>query len=156
MSEIIRAAVAPADLEAVRALCREYAAELGIDLETQNLTQELAELPGKYAPPEGALLLAMGEGQVAGCVALRKLDAEAAEMKRLYVRPGFRRTGLGRRLISAILELARALGYRFVRLDTLPAKMAGAVAIYRALGFRPIAPYWNNELPGVEYLELEL
>ena len=145
-----------ADIGAVRALCLEYAATLGVDLETQHLSRELAELPGRYAPPSGCLLLATVAGRPAGCVALRALSSDVCEMKRLFVRAPHRRIGLGRRLALRILEEARARGYRAMRLDTLPERMDPAVRLYRALGFVNIPAYWNNVLPGVEYMELLL
>jgi putative acetyltransferase len=154
--ETIQQAAGSADLETFRSMCREYAEALGVDLEAQNLTQELAGLPGKYAPPTGALLLAMVDGEYAGCVALKKLSEGICEMKRLYVRPQYRKSGLGRRLVERLIQEARALGYSILRLDTLPDKMGRAVALYRALGFVSIPPYWNSPLPGTEYMELRL
>jgi len=139
-------------LEEVRALFLEYAAELGFSLCFQGFDAELEGLPGKYAPPRGALLLAPGEG----CVGLRPIDARTAEMKRLYVRPAARGTGLARRLALAILFEARARGYRRVVLDTVAGKMDAAIALYRALGFREIAPYYENPIAGAIYLELVL
>ena len=138
-----------------RALFREYADSLGIDLCFQNFEQELAALPGDYSPPTGALLLAWIDGNAMGCAALRRLDQECCEMKRLYVRPEARGTRLGRLLTESILEAGRVLGYRRMRLDTLPS-MATAIALYHSLGFREIAPYRNNPVPGAVYLEKEL
>jgi ribosomal protein S18 acetylase RimI-like enzyme len=139
-------------LEEVRALFLEYAAELGFSLCFQGFDAELEGLPGKYAPPRGALLLVPGEG----CVGLRPIDARTAEMKRLYVRPAARGTGLGRRLAVAILGEARERGYQRVVLDTVAGKMDSAIALYRALGFREIAPYYENPIAGAIYLELVL
>ncbi|CAN5463467.1 N-acetyltransferase [soil metagenome] len=156
MLEIIEQATTSADLDVFRAMCREYAAELGIDLEMQNLTQELAELPGKYAPPAGALLLARVDGQVAGCVALKKLSEGIGEMKRLFIRPAYRKIGLGRRLVERIVGETRGLGYGVLRLDTLPGKRGRAVALYRSIGFVSIPAYWNSTLPGTEYMEMKL
>jgi ribosomal protein S18 acetylase RimI-like enzyme len=139
-------------LEEVRELFLEYAAELGFSLCFQGFDTELAELPGKYAPPRGALLLAPGEG----CVGLRPIDAGTAEMKRLYLRPAARGTGLGRKLALAILGAARERGYQRVVLDTVAGKMDAAIALYRELGFREIAPYYENPIAGAIYLELVL
>ncbi len=139
------------DLDEIRALLREYAAWLEVDLCFQNFEQELAGLPGEYAPPRGRLLIAEG----AGCVAVRSIDDETCEMKRLYVRPEQRGSGLGRSLILAIIEEARGIGYRRMRLDTMP-KMAGAQRLYASFGFRDIAAYRYNPEPGARFLELEL
>jgi putative acetyltransferase len=145
-----------AQVEQARALFEEYAAWLGISLCFQNFAQELAELPGRYTPPEGRLLLALDEDRLAGCVALRRLDALTCEMKRLYVRAEARGKGLGRRLTEAIIEEARAAGYRRMRLDTLPAKMREANIIYHSLGFRKINPYYDNPVDEATFMELDL
>ena len=139
------------DVDEVRALFREYAASLPFALDFQDFDRELAELPGEYAPPRGALLLARG----AGCVGLRPLDAATCEMKRLYVRPSARGTGLGRRLTEAIVGEARGLAYARMRLDTMP-DMAAALSLYAELGFQEIPPYRANPIAGAVFLELEL
>jgi len=149
----------PALLEATRQIFREYAGQLGIDLCFQNFDEELAELPGDYAAPQGCLLLAMLDGEVAGCCALRPLDTvdypNASEMKRLYVRQAYRRSGLGRQLAEAILDAARVAGYRSVLLDTL-SDMEAARALYEDLGFRDIPPYYHNPIAGAHYLKVDL
>jgi GNAT superfamily N-acetyltransferase len=139
------------DIEEVRALVREYAASLPFALDFQDFDRELNESPGDYAPPQGALLLARG----AGCVALRPIDETTCEMKRLYVRPSARGTGLGRRLAEAAITEARTLGYKRMRLDTVPG-MDSAQSLYEQLGFEDIAPYRSNPIPGARFLELQL
>ena len=141
-------------LRAVRALFREYMRFLDVDLCFQGFEEELAGLPGKYAPPEGALFLAV-EGAEVGCVALRALELGVCEMKRLFVRPEWRGRGLGRALAEAIIAAAAAKGYAVMRLDTLP-KLQDAIRLYARLGFRTVAPYYLNPLPGVSYWEIEL
>lgn len=145
-----------AELDAARAIFREYAASLAVDLAFQDFEQELATLPGDYATPGGALLLALVDGEVAGCGALRPLGTtdypNACEMKRLYVRPAFRGLGLGRLLAEAIMDAARVNAYAHVLLDTLD-DMEAARTLYEDLGFREIAPYYHNPIPGAHYLK---
>ena len=145
----------PQQIEEVRSLLREYEASLNVSLCFQGFEKELAELPGDYAPPRGRLLLECDGDQLAGCVALRELDEETCEMKRLYLRPGFRGRGAGRRLAAAVIEDARKLGYIRMRLDTLAA-MREAKALYESLGFKRIEPYYRNPHPGTEFMELDL
>lgn len=151
----IRDAEFPRDLAQVRTLFQEYADGLGVDLCFQDFANELATLPGKYARPSGALLLAWREAELLGCVALRPLENNDCEMKRLYVRPQARGEALGRRLVEHLCQQARAAGYRRICLDTLPT-MAAAQTLYRSLGFKPIEPYVFNPIAGVAYLALEL
>ena len=148
-----------ADWEATRVIFQEYAASLKVDLCFQGFENELAGLPGDYAEPRGALLLAWVNGAVAGCCALRPLDASdyanAAEMKRLYVRPPFRGLGLGRQLTEGILDAARKSGYSCVLLDTLD-DMESARALYEDLGFEEIPPYYHNPHAGAHYLKVDI
>jgi GNAT superfamily N-acetyltransferase len=140
---------------AVRPLFEEYAESLPFDLCFQGFDLELAELPGAYGPPSGALLLASVDGGPAGCAGLRMLEAGTAELKRLYVRPAHRGHGLGRRLAAEAVAIARELGYGRLRLDTTP-EMTAAHELYRSLGFQEIEPYRENPVPGTRYLELAL
>lgn len=143
-------------IDETRTLFAEYAAWLGVNLCFQNFEKEVAELPGAYAPPTGRLFLAIENDQVAGCVALRKLEEGIGEMKRLYVRPEYRGQGLGRKLTELIIEVAREVGYQRLRLDTLPGKMDQAIAMYRSLGFRDIEKYYDNPYDTAAYMELML
>ena len=140
----------------VRELFLEYAQSLGFSLCFQNFEDELAGLPGDYAPPWGCLLLAEYEGQLAGCIALHKLEDGVCEMKRLYLRPTFRGKGLGRILADRIIAEARQIGYQRMRLDTVEPVMKDAVAMYRKFGFREISPYCENPIAGALYMELPL
>ena len=143
-------------LREVRELFLEYAESLGFSLCFQGFDQEVAALPGIYAPPAGRLLLATIDEQSAGCAGLHKLEDEVCEMKRLYVRPSWRGFGLGRALAEIIIDEALKLGYRKMRLDTIAGKMDNAIRLYRQLGFKEIAPYQPNPIPGALYMELEL
>ena len=149
----------PHEFDLVREVFREYAQGLGVDLCFQQFDEELASLPGEYAAPRGTLILARVDGEVAGCVALRPLDtadyANAAEMKRLYVRKPFRGFGLGRQLAEAALDAARRAGYDTVLLDTLD-DMEAARALYEELGFEEIPPYYHNPIAGAHYLKADL
>lgn len=146
-------------LAATRQIFTEYAMQLGVDLCFQNFDAELAGLPGEYGEPRGALLLALVDGEIAGCCGLRGLDSvdypNAAEMKRLYVRKAFRRFGLGRQLVEAVLDAARMAGYHCVLLDTLN-DMESARALYAELGFVDIPPYYYNPVSGAHYLKVDL
>lgn len=158
VSPVVRtfAAESPAHIAQARELFLEYGKSLGFSLCFQNFDKELADLPGKYAPPDGRLLLAECESQMSGCVALRKLDDRICEMKRLFVRPQFRGKGLGGALADRIISEARQIGYTHMRLDTVEPFMKDAVAMYRRLGFREIAPYCDNPMAGALYMELQL
>ena len=149
-------AESPAQIAQARELFLEYAQSLGFSLCFQGFDKELAELPGDYAPPDGRLLLAEYDGKLAACVALHKLESGICEMKRLYLRPRFRGKGLGRALAERIISDARQIGYHRMRLDTVEPIMKDAVAMYRKLGFKEIAPYRPNPIAGAMYMELEL
>jgi putative acetyltransferase len=146
-------------LAATRLIFQEYAEQLGIDLCFQNFEAELAGLPGDYAAPQGCLLLALLDGKIAGCCAMRPLASvdypNACEMKRLYVRKKFRRSGLGRQLAEAVMDAARIAGYHSVLLDTLN-DMEAARALYQDLGFQDIPPYYHNPIAGAHYLKADL
>jgi ribosomal protein S18 acetylase RimI-like enzyme len=138
-----------------RDLFQEYALAIGIDLEYQGFARELAALPAPYVSPHGALFIAYVDGEVAGCAALRPLGRDAGEMKRLYVRPAYRKSGVGKRLIDAIMEAARRSDFRTLHLDTLPS-MTSAQALYRKLGFVETPPYNDKFLPGTRFYALSL
>ena len=148
-----------AELQAAAMIFKEYGDSLGIDLSFQGFEDELKSLPGLYAAPRGTLLLAWVEGELAGCCALRPIEdvdvANAAEMKRLYVRPAFRRFGLCRLLAEAVLDAARQMGYSSVLLDTLD-DMEAARALYEELGFVEIPPYYHSPIAGSHYLRVDL
>ena len=152
----LRQAESPAQIAQARELFREYAESLGFSLCFQGFDQELAGLPGDYAPPDGRLLLAEYQSQPAGCVALHKLESGICEMKRLYLRPQLRGRGVGRALAETVIAEARTIGYRKMRLDTVEPVMPNAVAMYRRLGFKEIGPYRPNPIAGALYMELEL
>jgi GNAT superfamily N-acetyltransferase len=142
-------------VETVRELFGEYVASLGFELDFQDFEEEFASLPGEYAPPEGRLFLALEDDEPAGCIALRRIDTEICELKRMYVRAGYRGRGIGRRLAETVILAAREIGYQRMRLDTVPG-MDSAMKIYHSLGFRGIEPYRFNPIEGAIYMELKL
>jgi len=145
----------PEDRAAVIAIFREYIASVSVNLEFQDYESEFATLPGKYAAPEGCLLLAWKQGEVVGCVALRQVDANRCEMKRVYVRPPARGVGLGQKLVQAILAQARTAGYARICLDVLP-EFAAARHLYETFGFTDADPVTFNPVPGTRFLGLDL
>ena len=151
--------VHPADnapyLQHVRELFVEYEHSLGFPLCFQNFEKELENLPGEYAPPNGALFAAVHQSEVVGCVALTQIDDATCEMKRLYVRPAGRGKGVGTMLVKTLIETALRIGYRSMKLDTVPS-MKEAIRLYVSLGFRPTAPYRHNPIPGALFMELDL
>lgn len=153
---VLSQATSPEQVEQARTLFLEYARSLGFSLCFQNFDQELKNLPGAYGPPSGRLLLAHDAGAAAGCVALRKLEEEICEMKRLYVRPAYRGKGVGKLLVDRVISEARAIGYERMRLDTVPNFMKDAIALYHRIGFREISAYCNNPMEGALYMELVL
>jgi len=153
--EVIRSASTDADFARARVLFEEYAAGLAIDLCFQGFSQELDTLSRMYGPPRGVLLLAEIQDMAAGCAAVRPLDDIICEMKRVYVRPDFRGTGIGRRLTETALQAARDLGYSRIRLDTLP-QMQAAQRLYEDLGFRDIPAYYGEPMAGQRFMEAVL
>ena len=152
----IKHAQTPSEIENVRRLFRDYEAFLDVDLCFQSFEEELAGLPGKYAPPPGgALLIGLNKNRAIGCVGVRRLNDGVCEMKRLFVRPEARGSGMGRQLAKEIIAVARTLGYALMRLDTLD-RLTEAMRLYETLGFQRIQPYYANPLPGVVYWELKL
>lgn len=150
----IRAA-RPDEYPEAKRLVEEYVESLGVDLAFQDIERELTDFPGAYEPPEGSLLLARADGRPVGCVAVKSFEGDICELKRLYVRPAGRGAGVGRKLTEAAMEAAAGLGYRRMRLDTLPS-MEAARALYGSLGFTEIAPYRFNPLAGTAFFEREL
>jgi len=154
MTRISRAE-SKSSIDSTRELFREYADSLGFNLCFQDFDNELASLPGEYSPPYGCILLARVDGRIAGCVALRKIEDNICEMKRLYVRSPFRGRKIGHKLASRIIREAERLGYKTMRLDTVP-QMKEAVALYRSFGFTQIHPYRHNPIPGAMFFEMSL
>lgn len=151
----IKPANFPEDLERVVAIFREYVASPTVSLDFQEYEAEFASLPGKYAPPEGRVLLAWKDRAIVGCAALRKVDGNMCEMKRVYIRSTARGEGLGRRLIESLLAEAREAGYSRICLDVLP-EFVAAQSIYESLGFRPAPPVSFNPVPNTKFLGLDL
>ena len=144
------------EIKAARTLFREYETWLGMSLCFQGFEEELASLPGKYSPPDGRLFLAFVDGELAGCIAMRQLEEGICEMKRLFLRENARGQGLGNQLIEKLIEDAREIGYKKMRLDTYPPKMGKAVSLYESHGFCPIETYYHNPHDGVLFMELAL
>ncbi len=149
-------ATLPDHIEQVRSLFLEYGSSLGFSLCFQSFDKELQGLPGAYSPPDGRLLLARYADHAAGCIALRKLEPGVCEMKRLYVRPADRGTGLGRMLVERLIAEAQAIGYERMRLDTIASAMQDAIVLYRKMGFKEIAPYSSVPIKGALWMELLL
>lgn len=143
-------------IEQARTLFREYEAWFGLNLCFQNFDEEVANLPGKYAPPDGRLFLAFAEGEPAGCIALRKLEEKTCEMKRLFVREDFRGAGIGKILIEKLIAEAREIGYKKMRLDTFPPKMSKAVELYKSYGFYETKPYYYNPYGDTLFMEADI
>ena len=155
LTPLIRTA-RPDEMDSVRALFRAYLEYVGAPECFPSFDAELATLPGHYAPPGGAILLACAGEEIAGVVALRAFDATSGEVKRLFVLPAYHGHGLGRLLVNELIARARAIGYRRLLLDTIPGRMDAAIALYKSLGFQPIERYYDDPIPGVEYFELQL
>ncbi len=157
MEPDLRAAVSgsPDLVERAKELFLEYARSLDFSLRFQDFEEELAELPGEYSPPSGCLIVALEKDEPIGCVALRRIDLETCEMKRLYVRPSCRAKGVGRKLAARIIDEAREIGYTRMRLDTVPA-MKEAISLYRSIGFKDMGQYRPNPIPGALFMELSL
>lgn len=154
MTTIVRAET-PEQIGSVRSLFAEYVAGLPVDVSYEKVPRESADLPGAYGPPRGELLLVLVDGEPAGCIALRPLDGDICEMKRVYLRPAWRGRGIGRLMAESIIAAARRIGYRRMRLDTIPA-LKPALSLYRSLGFRVIAPYRDIPSDRALFLELKL
>ena len=154
MATIVRAETAE-QIEEARRLIEEYVASLPVDVSYEHVPEECARLPGDYAPPLGDLLLAVEDGEPVGCVALRPMDRETCEMKRVYLRPAWRGRGIGRELAESIVDAARRIGYRRMRLDTIPS-LKPAISLYRSMGFRVIAPYRAIPTSCAFFMELKL
>ena len=142
-------------LTSIRELFLEYAESLGFSLCFQNFDKELANLPGDYSPPDGRLILALDENKPIGCVALRKLEKDICEMKRLYIKPEMRGIGLGEQLVRTVIDEAVKIGYMKMRLDTVP-KMKEAIDLYSKIGFKEVGPYRENPIEGAMYMEMDL
>ena len=149
-------AVSAADIAVARTLFKEYEQSIGVSLCFQNFDQELANLPGDYAPPSGRLLLVRVDDQIAGCIALRKLDDSTSEMKRLYLRPESRGRGLGKPIVQTLIHEAKLIGYSKIRLDTIPGRMDQAINLYRSIGFKEIPAYYDTPFDDTLYMELDL
>jgi len=153
---VIYDAVTETDIFTVKELFNEYAKSLNFDLCFQGFDEELNELPGKYSPPDGILLLVKYDEKIAGCIALRKLETSICEMKRLFVRPDFRGHGIGKILCNELISRAKQIGYKKMRLDTIKEQMKDAIKLYKSYGFYEIKSYYHNPQEGVVYMELNL
>ena len=153
---LLKQAKSEEDIQLARRLFKEYEAAIGVSLCFQNFDQEVAGLPGNYAPPSGRLFLAYLGAQPAGCIALRKQTDSICEMKRLFLRPEARGKHVGRKLVETIIDEARAIGYKRMRLDTMIGRMDAAIALYRTVGFEEIPPYYETPIGSTLFLELKL